>query len=927
MRYGHPASHIQAAEVLRSASFPPQPELSLCSMNSACSLPSTPREPDANSAMNCSSQSVSEQSEHPSFADQIGSTYLTLDATGTVVAVNLSGITALGYPATTVIGHPLSQIVVVEEALALQAWLDRSLQNETPPAVFHLLKSDGSVIAVETTLQPWAGSGESLRLMVCSPLQPPILQSQVWRHWTANGFPIAGFLADRTGHYLYASDRYCELVGVVPAEVQGNNWKQTIHRDDCAAVEAAWQNAVQNSLPFQTEYRLSKPSSSVAWVLVQAIAERDAAGTVIGYVGSLTDITDRKQAEESLRQQAERERLLRTIAQHVRQSLDLKQILLTAVTEVRQVLQADRVLIYRLFEGGGSITAEAVSSNCSSIQTLTPEDWLAQTGDFITWHGKVSIMSDIAQRDPDDSPANLATTLQQLNVRAEVLVPIHKSGSLWGGLITHQCQPRQWQPWEIDLLEEMAVQIEFAIQQAELYQQIQRLNANLERQIHARTAQLQLAFEFEATLKRITDKVRDSLDEDQILQAAVQELAQAIGVSGCNASLYDLEQGTSTIRYEYTTTVAPSQGRVAQISAYPELYGQLFQGQSFQFCSLLHHPRRGRVAMLSSPVMDDQGVIGDLWLINHQYYAFSEQDIWLVEQVATQCAIAVRQARLYQAAQAQVQALEKLNQLKDDFLSTVSHELRTPISSIKMATQMLEIVLFGGAAGKTRNNPPEKSSQRSEADEQPPHPSAALACFPLNPASCQKAFHYFQILRAECQREINLINDLLDLSRLDGGTELLERTRIDLASWLTGLMQPFIDRTRDHDQRLKLELAADLAPIFSDRSQLERIVTELLNNACKYTPAHEEIILAVAIESDRLKLKVQNSGVEISLSEQAHIFEKFYRIPNHDPWQHGGTGLGLALVKKLVEHLGGQITVQSGANRTCFQLELPIELN
>jgi hypothetical protein len=90
--------------------------------------------------------------------------------------------------------------------------------------------------------------------------------------------------------------------------------------------------------------------------------------------------------------------------------------------------------------------------------------------------------------------------------------------------------------------------------------------------------------EFEATLKRITDRVRDSLDEKQILQIAVKELTEALGVRESNTALYDLEQGTSTVYYEHTTSTFSYRGRVAQMDAFPEVYHQLLEGQHFQFC-------------------------------------------------------------------------------------------------------------------------------------------------------------------------------------------------------------------------------------------------------------------------------------------------------------------------------------------------------
>jgi signal transduction histidine kinase len=437
---------------------------------------------------------------------------------------------------------------------------------------------------------------------------------------------------------------------------------------------------------------------------------------------------------------------------------------------------------------------------------------------------------------------------------------------------------------------------------ANLLRNMQQLNADLEQQVQAHTAQLQLAFDFEATLKRITDKVRDGLDEAQILQTAVQELAEAIGVQSCNVAMYDSEQCTSTIHYEYTNTLSPYQGRVVHLNASVELYDQLLRGHTFQFCSLTPNPVRGRVAMLACPILDDQGVLGDLWLVNQPDYGFSDQDWRLVQQVANQCAIAIRQARLFQEAQAQVQELERLNHLKDDFLSTVSHELRTPMTNIKIATQMLGLALQQiGILGNEANS---------------------------------RVNQYFRILQVECEREINLINDLLDLSRLDAELATLELSPIDLPSWVRTIAQPFAERAQNQQQQFRIEIPPPLPPVLSDPSHLTRILVELLNNACKYTPAGETITVSADITSpgpaepppaqSLLHLQVTNSGVEIPPSEMDQIFAKFYRIPNNDPWQHGGTGLGLALVKKLTEHLGGTIQVESGAGQTCFRLDLPL---
>ena len=302
-------------------------------------------------------------------------------------------------------------------------------------------------------------------------------------------------------------------------------------------------------------------------------------------------------------------------------------------------------------------------------------------------------------------------------------------------------------------------------------------------------------------------------------------------------------------------------------------------------------PDQRLLTTLAVPLVDDQGILGDLWLFKAASAVFDDQEVRLVQQVANQCAIALRQSRLYQAAQAQVQELARLNQLKDDFLNTVSHELRTPMASIKMATQMLEISL------------------------------KPLGLLEDNVSSIKR---YFNILQEEEQREIGLINDLLDLTRLDAGTEPLNLSPISLHLYIPHLAESFFERTQQQQQQLSIHIPEDLPLFTTDLPYLERILTELLHNACKYTPSGETITVSAQATEATLELRVSNSGVEIAAAECDRIFDKFYRIPSNDPWKHGGTGLGLALVKKLTERLGGQISVTSSEGQTTFGLTFRI---
>ncbi|HEY9640526.1 MAG TPA: GAF domain-containing protein, partial [Coleofasciculaceae cyanobacterium] len=521
--------------------------------------------------------------------------------------------------------------------------------------------------------------------------------------------------------------------------------------------------------------------------------------------------------------------------------------------------------------------------------------------------GRVQSIADIDTADLSPCYVNQLAALQ---IKANLVVPIVQEKTLWGLLSVNQCtQSRQWSPLEIDLLKQLANQLAIALQQSELYHQVRQLNANLEQQVQERTAQLQQAVDFDALLKRITDKVRDNLDESQILQTVVKELALGLEVAACTTALYDLEQQTASIRYEYTTVVPPKQGKTVLMEDFPEIYHQLLHHQWFQFCRL--RSDGSWVTSLSVPVFDDQGILGDLWLSRSKEAMFAAQEVQLAQQVANQCAIAIRQARLYAAAQTQVEVLESLHQMKDDFLSTVSHELRSPVTNMKMAIQLLKVAF---------NDSEFAISEDSATPDLAMPVSSQLA----NPTQSARVAQYLQILDRECEREIALINDLLDLQRLESSSEPLETVPLDLSLYLPALVDSFQERADARQQHLQVNIPDALPQIESNPDALNRILAELLHNACKYTPPGERIVVQVGVEQNKLQLQVTNFGTEIPTSDLSHIFDKFYRVANADRWKQGGTGLGLALVKKLVEQLSGKIEVRSGQGQTTFTIEMPV---
>lgn len=252
----------------------------------------------------------------------------------------------------------------------------------------------------------------------------------------------------------------------------------------------------------------------------------------------------------------------------------------------------------------------------------------------------------------------------------------------------------------------------------------------------------------------------------------------------------------------------------------------------------------------------------------------------------------------------QMAELQQLNQLKDEFLSTVSHELRTPIATIKMAIEMLEILL------DEQGN----LSANSTAESSP-------------------IARYFQILRHQSEEQLNLVNDLLDIQRINADAYLLTPTEIKLQELILSVADAFQLPIENKQLCLQLDVPSNLPPLRSDSSSLTRIIRELLNNACKYTPPGEGITVTACVvftdentaQNPILQFCVTNSGIEIAPEELPRVFDKFYRISGDDPWGQSGTGLGLALVKKLVNYICGSIRAESANGQVSFIVELPMD--
>jgi two-component system phosphate regulon sensor histidine kinase PhoR len=230
----------------------------------------------------------------------------------------------------------------------------------------------------------------------------------------------------------------------------------------------------------------------------------------------------------------------------------------------------------------------------------------------------------------------------------------------------------------------------------------------------------------------------------------------------------------------------------------------------------------------------------------------------------------------------------EIDRLKDDFISSISHELRTPLTSIKAYTETI------------------------------------LHDFDM-PEQTKRQF--LGIVDEESNRLANLIEGLLEVSRLESGTVKISREPVDITAIIRGVwsaLQPLADKK---NIQLNIDVGDELPQLLGDESKIQSAVTNLVNNAIKFTPEGGQVSVSARQQADEIVIRISDTGMGIPKEALAKIFERFYRVP-HPGKQIPGTGLGLTIVQKIVTMHGGRIEVESEVNRgTAFTVFLPLAAN
>lgn len=497
-------------------------------------------------------------------------------------------------------------------------------------------------------------------------------------------------------------------------------------------------------------------------------------------------------------------------------------------------------------------------------------------------------------------------------------------GSINGGISLMRVHPHHWTDLEIEILQTVSHQV------ASIFSQLQ----------------LQKQLAYQSVVNQLTLTIRHSSDPDEIFKLATEGTARALQAS--RAMLWRLKYWDPLFKRGQEE---PPKIRATIIHEWPnDKTGDEASHQSFWLseCAIcqqafLHASQplvisdRSQLAHVQGlaegagvfhlnefsalllVALESQGtVLGFLAFQHEQPHIWQPEEIELVELVAAQVSGAIIQtetlrqvqslvekrtaelqqsltvqAKLYERTRQQVDQLRHLNQLKDEFLSTISHELRTPLTSMTMAIRMLR--------------------------------QAGL--------SSDRSHRYLDILEQQCAQETNLINDLLALQELEAKQVPINLEEMNLESLIQDLATTFNQKWVGKGLTLSLKLPPTPLRLYSDRDSINRILLELLTNAGKYADPNTAIELAISqvteASTSRIVLTLSNIAPGMSPADLPYIFDKFRRCQGATQNAIQGTGLGLALVKSLVQLVGGSIAASSEplatppSHKICFTLSLP----
>jgi signal transduction histidine kinase len=397
--------------------------------------------------------------------------------------------------------------------------------------------------------------------------------------------------------------------------------------------------------------------------------------------------------------------------------------------------------------------------------------------------------------------------------------------------------------------------------------------------------------EREALVNRIAQRARTSLDADEILRGTVAELAKVLRVSRGIVAVGESEDELNVL-YEWDAPGVPPVGRGARsipVAKFAARLGRTIvvrdvrEDQRFAEDDPATLGRRGVVAVAATPIRVGGHLAGALALSQlDRAREWSADDVRLMESVAQEIRVAITAAEAFERQRAAVAELERLNRAKSDFVSIVSHEFRTPLTGIQGFSEMM----------------------RGED------------------LTLDEMREYAGDINKDAHRLNRMITEMLDLDKMESGRMQLHREPVDLNAIVSDAVAQVRPNAPQHPVSLRLD--PKLGEMSGDRDKLVQVMANLLSNAVKYSPNGGEIVVSTRVEGNDAHVAVRDHGIGIPSAALETIFERYGRVESVATRHIQGTGLGLPIVRQIVQLHGGAVWAESTVGEgSVFHVRLP----
>src|SRR5437867_3129530 len=477
------------------------------------------------------------------------------------------------------------------------------------------------------------------------------------------------------------------------------------------------------------------------------------------------------------------------------------------------------------------------------------------------------------------------------DARTSLITPLMREGVPIGAILIRRVEVQPFTEKQIELLKTFADQAVIAIENVRLFQELQ-----------TRTRELARSVDDLRALGEVGRAVSSTLDVETVLNTIVSRASQLAGADGCTIYEYDRDAEEFRMRAAHNYDA----DFVAVIRAVRLRKGEGVMGRAVQMREPIQIPDiavpgayqsrlrdvligAGYRALLSVPLVREDEIIGSLSLTRKLPGEFPAEVVELLKTFATQSALAIQNAHLFQEIEEKSRQLEVANRHKSEFLASMSHELRTPLNAVIGVSEVLLERMFG-----------EINAKQEE---------------------------YLQDILSSGRHLLSLINDILDLAKIEAGRMELEVADFHLPQAIDNSITLVRERAARRAIALEIRVDPRLGAIKGDERKVKQVLLNLLSNAIKFTPEGGQVRVQAGLSDGFAEVAVTDTGVGIAPEDHEAVFEEFRQVGTDYAKKHEGTGLGLTLSRRFVELHGGKIWVKSQLGQgATFTFTLPVNL-